>query len=166
MVEIPLTFHRVASCNDAIDRWMSLNRIKLNVDKIQFLVLGSKLQLAKVKCDSIRLGGLDKPFLQKVTCLVVILDAELSMVKHVLGVTSRCFYQLRQIHAIRKSLIASTTKLLMYAFINSRLDYFKGEQCISENYSHFKIGLHGLSHENENMTKSPQHIESICTGWL
>ena len=39
------------------------------------------------------------------------------------GVTSRCFYQLRHIGAIRKSLTAETSNLLVHAFINSRLDY-------------------------------------------
>ena len=45
------------------------------------------------------------------------------MVQRVRGVTSRCFYQLRQIRAICKSLIAETSKLLVHAFINSRVDY-------------------------------------------
>ena len=39
-------------------------------------------------------------FLQKVTCLGVILDTELSIVQHVREVTSGCFYQLTQIRAI------------------------------------------------------------------
>ena len=41
----------------------------------------------------------------------------------VLGVTNRCFYQLRKIRAIRKPLTAETSKLLVHAFISRRLDY-------------------------------------------
>ena len=55
------------------------------------------------------------------TYLGVILYTEISMVQHVRGVTSRCFYQLRQIRAIRKSRTAETSQLLVHAFINSRL---------------------------------------------
>ena len=89
--DINLTLLRFVSCIDAIDRWMSENQLTLNADKTQFIVLGSRLQLSKVKFESIRLRGLDLPFLLKVTFLDVILDAELSMVQHVRGVTSRCF---------------------------------------------------------------------------
>ena len=45
------------------------------------------------------------------------------MVQHVCGVTSHCFYQLRQIRAIHKLLTAETSKLLVHALINSKLDY-------------------------------------------
>ena len=45
------------------------------------------------------------------------------MVQHIRRVTGRCFYQLRQIRAIRKSLTVETVKLLVHAFVDSRLDY-------------------------------------------
>ena len=115
--DIALTLPRAVSCIDAIDGWMSLNHLKLNSDKTQFVVIGSRPQLSKVKCDSIRLSGLDIPFLQKVTCLGVILDTELLMEQYVRGVTSCCFNQLRQIRAIRKSMTAETSKLLVHALL-------------------------------------------------
>ena len=58
-----------------------------------------------------------------VSCLGVILDTEPSMVPLVRGVTSRCFYLLRQICAIRNSLTAETSKLHVHALISSRLDH-------------------------------------------
>ena len=36
--EFVLTLPRIASCNDAIDMWMSSNRLKLNADRTQFIV--------------------------------------------------------------------------------------------------------------------------------
>ena len=39
------------------------------------------------------------------------------------GVTGCCLYQLRKICAIRKSLTVETAKLLVHAFVNSRLDH-------------------------------------------
>ena len=152
--EFVLTLPHIASCIDAVDRWISSNRLKLNADKTQFIVLSSRSQLSKVKCDSIRLGGVDIPFLQKVTCFSVIVDAELSMVQHKRGVTSRYFYQLRQIRAIRKSLIAETSKLLVHAFINSTLDYCNSVLYVVvavhlRKLQFVQMGLHGLSYENE-----------------
>ena len=115
-----LTCIRVVSCIGDIDNWMASNRLKLNPDKTQFIMLQSRQQLARVNCESIRLGNVDIPFSPKVNCLGVILDAKLTMVQHIRGVTGRCFYQLRQIRALRKSLTVETVKLLVHAFVNSR----------------------------------------------
>ena len=57
-----------------------INRLKLNPDKTQFIVLVSRQQLAKVNSDSIHLGNADIPYSLKVNCLGLILDAELTMV--------------------------------------------------------------------------------------
>ena len=76
-----------------------------------------------MNCDSIHLDNADIPFSLKVNCLGLILDAELTMVQHIREVTSRCFYQLRQVRAIRKSLTVETVTLLVHAFVNSKLDY-------------------------------------------
>ena len=118
-----VTCTRVVSCIRDIDNWMASNRLKLNPDKTQFIVLESRQQLAKVNCESICLGNVDIHFSPKVNCLGVILDAELTMVQHIRGVTGRCFYQLRQIRAIRKSLTVEIAKLLCHAFVNSKIDY-------------------------------------------
>ena len=62
VAETLLTLPRVVSCSDVIDRWMSSNRLKLNV-------LGSRRQLAKYTSWRPRHISL----LQKVTCLGVTL---------------------------------------------------------------------------------------------
>ena len=80
-----VTCSRVVSCIRDIDNWMASNRLKLNPDKTQFIVLGSRQQLAKMNCDSIHLGNADIPFSLKVNCLGVILDAELTTVQHIYG---------------------------------------------------------------------------------
>ena len=76
-----------------------------------------------MNCDSIHLGNADIPFSLKINCRGVKLDSELTMVQHIRGVTGRCFYQPREIRAIRKSLTVETVKLLVHVFVNSRLDY-------------------------------------------
>lgn len=76
----PLHFHRkiedlessilhFVSCVDEINCWMSDNCLKLNMDKAQVLVLGTGLQLVKVKCKSISLNDVDMQFSDYVTCL-------------------------------------------------------------------------------------------------
>ena len=41
---------RIALCVKEVEKWMMSNRLKLNSDKIQFIWLGTRQQLAKVQC--------------------------------------------------------------------------------------------------------------------
>ena len=93
---------------------MISNWFKLYTDTTQFIFVGLKQQLAKVNCNIICLGNVTIPFLSKVTYLGIILDDELTMVQHVHGITSHCFYQPRQIRAVLKSLNIETTKQFMH----------------------------------------------------
>ena len=61
-----------------------------------------------------------------VRLLGVTVSSDLSLEKHVSGVCSICFYWLRQIRRIRRSLDTEYTKTLVHAFIASRVDYCKG----------------------------------------
>jgi len=56
----------------------------------------------------------------------VVFYCELSFSKHVTSVVRRCFYHLRQIRAVRKSLTTESVKTLVHALIASRLDYCNG----------------------------------------
>ena len=61
---------------------MSANRLKLNKDRTQFILLVTKQQLVKVKRKSIFLEGVDVLFSDNVTCLGVVLDNELKFSTH------------------------------------------------------------------------------------
>ena len=50
-------------------------------------------------------------------------SSDLSLDKHVSSVTATCFYFLRQLRRVRRSLDIDSTKTLVHAFIMSRLDY-------------------------------------------
>ena len=59
----------------------------------------------------------------EVTCLGVVFDSELTFSKHVKSVVHRCFYHLRQLRTVRKTLTNESVKTLVQALIASRLDY-------------------------------------------
>ena len=113
----------VVDCIAEMDRWMASNRLKLNADKTQFIWLGSRQQLLKVEIDSIQLGSGSVSLKSSVNNLGVIFDSQLSMRDHVRHVCRSCFYQLRQLHVVRRSLAFEASAQLVHAFINSRLDY-------------------------------------------
>ena len=58
-----------------------------------------------------------------VRVLGVILTPDLSLEKHVTAVSSKCFFRLRQLRRIRRSLDGETVAVLVHAFITSRVDY-------------------------------------------
>ena len=56
----------------------------------------------------------------KVQLLGVVLDSDLSMKSHVSRTMGTCFYQLRRLKSIRRSLPIETTKSLVSALVFSR----------------------------------------------
>ena len=90
-----------------IDRWMLLN-----AHKTQFIWLGTRQQLTNVQCHTVDLGNVSLPVATKVTCWGVIFDSELTFSEHVTSVVRRCFYHMRQLHTVSKSLTTEPVKTL------------------------------------------------------
>ncbi len=115
---------RLLACIEAIDNWMRSNRLKMNPDKTQCIWLGTRQQLAKISIEQLHLhdGTVITPS-TSVRNLGVIFDNELTMTSHVANITCSCFYQLRQLRSVRRSLTDDAAKTLVHAFITSRIDY-------------------------------------------
>jgi len=64
--------------------------------------------------------------LPSVSCLGVIVDQEMLFVDHIRRLASLCFYWLRQLRSIRRTLTTETTKILVYALVISQIDYCNG----------------------------------------
>jgi len=115
--------HRVLTVIDAVSAWMASNRLRLNLDKTQFLWLGSREQLAKLGLQ--QLAAILPALVESTSArdLGVMLDRELSFEQHVAKLSQSCFFQLRRLRSIRKSLSQSMLNTLDHAFVCSRLDY-------------------------------------------
>ena len=120
---IPEQSIRLTACITDIEVWMSSNRLKLNTDKTQFTVLGTRQQLAKMTTTAVSLKTNQIDISDDVTLLGVVIDQELTFAAHVRRLSSRCFYQLRQLRTIRHSLNEEAIKTLIHAFVVTRLDY-------------------------------------------
>ena len=75
--------------------------------------------MAKVHCHIIELEAATLSVATEVTHLGVIFDNELT----VISVVRRCFYHLRKLHTIRKSLTTEAAKTVVHALSASRIDY-------------------------------------------
>ena len=104
----------MTTCIEEINQWMTSNRLKLNTDKTQFIELGIRQQLAKIQCQIITLR---RTFIHKsteVTYLDVDIDSELKFALNIRCLVGSCFYQLRQLRSIRRSLNTDSTKTLVH----------------------------------------------------
>jgi len=114
---------RLVMCVEEIHQWMNANRLRLNEDKTQFIWLGTPHQLSEVQCQKISLRGVDIQISTEVTCLGVLLDSRLTFAPHVRRLSGKCFYHLRQLKTVRRSLTEDAAKSLVHAFVTSRIDY-------------------------------------------
>jgi len=55
--------------------------------------------------------------------LGVMMSSDRSLEKHVDTVCSKCFFWLRQLKRVRRSVDAESMKTLVHAFVTSRVDY-------------------------------------------
>ena len=117
---------RMSTCVTEINSWMASNRLKLNPSKTELLWLGSSRRLKHCPQDEQTIAGVRiKPTL-RVRNLGVMVDGQLTMANHISHLTRTCFYHLRQLRVVRRSLTTDTAHSLIRALVHSRLDYCNG----------------------------------------
>ena len=112
---------QVESCVRDIDRWMSCNKLKLNRDKTELLVISSKYR-PRPSLDSILVGDHRVERSDKARNIGVVFDETLSLDKHVSSVCKSALFHLRNIAKIRMYLTSESTKTLVHAYVTCRLD--------------------------------------------
>jgi hypothetical protein len=121
--ELATTLQKLEHCIAEIKAWMVANKLQLNEDKTELIVLGSKIKLSQMGDISLNIGGqMIKPT-KSVRNLGVIFDAEMDMKQHISTVCKNAYFQLRKISQIRKFLTEDATKTLVQSAVMSRLDY-------------------------------------------
>ena len=118
-----LSIKAVQDCTTDIKNWMTVNKLKLNGDKTDIIVLGTKHMVKNLDIDVVNLCGHVIPTSPHSRNLGVIFDQHITMDIHVNNVIKTCFYQLQNISKIRYFLDDDTTKLLVNSLVTSRLDY-------------------------------------------
>ena len=105
-----------------IDKWMSINRLKLNKDKTELLYLFSKFN-PQQSLPPLHFGtDIIKPF-PHARNIGAIFNTTMSVLPHVNNVCKSAFYHLRTILRIRKYVSTQTTEILIHAFVTSKLDH-------------------------------------------
>ena len=112
-------------CIEKIRRWLIHDRLLLNDDKTEFMIIGTCQQLKKLQAMNIKVGG----SVIKPNCQVMNLgsryDSNLNMRYYITNVCKASFFYLHNIRRIKKYLSIDSLLTLVHAFFTSRLDYCK-----------------------------------------
>ncbi|XP_031552510.1 uncharacterized protein LOC116289696 [Actinia tenebrosa] len=117
-----MTTEKFQACLHSISNCMLMNKLKLNDDKSELLVLRASHR------PSHQLGYLlmgdeyIKPS-SNAKNIGVVLDDTMSMDSQMMAVCKLCFYHIRCVSRIRRYLSLEDTKQLVQAFVISRIDY-------------------------------------------
>ena len=114
---------RLSACIDDVNHWMSASILCLNTAKTQIRWLGSRQQLQKVAVNDISILATTVRVTDTARDLGIVIDSQLSLEAHVSVVRPSGYYQLRQLRPVIKSMPQEAAKMLVHAFISSRLDY-------------------------------------------
>ena len=110
-------------CINNIRNWMCENRLKMNDSKTEFLLCGSRFQLAKCKTLHFKVGDTQVPRSDQIKYLGVLLDANLTFKNHILQKCKIASINLRNIKSLRKHLTIDSCKTLVQGLVISHLDY-------------------------------------------
>ena len=103
---------------------MSTSKLKLNPDKTEFIIFGSKRQRDKLKaCFPINILGNSLCPADSVKNLGVWFDSDFSLSKHVQNVCKNYFVKLRDFRHVRRFLTHDVSVLVANALVSSWLDY-------------------------------------------
>ena len=101
---------------------MTLNRLKLNKEKTELLVLHSRHRSPPAFA-SLKIGSEVILPSHSARNVSVIFYNTMTMVPHINSTCKSAFYHLRNIARIRTFISLKTTETLVHAFVNSKLDY-------------------------------------------
>jgi hypothetical protein len=111
-------------CLVDIHSWMSQNMLKLNNDKTEIVVIGTKAQRNKIDIQTLSVAGQAVTVRSEpVSNLGAILDPALSMAKQVSKMVKAASYHLRNISRARRFLTVDAAKQAVVSLVLSRLDY-------------------------------------------
>ena len=120
---INVTEELIEKCLNDIKQWMLKNFLKLNPEKTDMILIGSKKKLQAFDSLSIYLDNKEIKSSNVVKTLGVLLDPTLSMTQEINQKCSSAYFHLRNIGRIKRCLDEKRRILLVQSLVLSKLDY-------------------------------------------
>ena len=117
-----VSLKQMHECVSHIQSWMSRNFLRLNAEKTQVLVLGSRHDHAKFTSQQFSINNHDLSASKSARNLGVVYDKLFNMESHISSVCKSANFHLRNIATIRKYLSLDTAEKVIHALVSSRLD--------------------------------------------
>ena len=109
--------HAMNKCIDDIRNWMIKDRLMINDDKTEFLLIGTRQQLSKINDCRITVGDVNINPVSCVRNLGSWFDNKLCMSTHITKACNAAFYHLHNIRRIKRYLSRDSLLTLIHAFI-------------------------------------------------
>ena len=113
---------RMEKCVLDMSNWMKINKLKLNDDKTEMLVICHPNMKHKMPSISLKIGDSSIEPTKSVRNLGAIFDDGMTMANHVTQVCRSMNLHLRSVGRIRKYLNRDATETIIHALVTSRLD--------------------------------------------
>ena len=110
-------------CIRAIRAWMQADKLKLNENKTEVMLIGTRQQLSKVNLGTLTVGDTSVAIVNKARNLGVWFDSQLNFNVHITKTCSLSFCSLYKSRRIRKYLSYESAQTLILALVIGRLDY-------------------------------------------
>ena len=116
---------QLSTCVADVAQWCKSRRLRMNSDKFEVMWFGARATLARLAAHdcSLQIGSETIAPATTARLFGVLLDAELTTEPHIARTATTCFYPLRRICQIRRSVGADIVDRLVLALVTSRLDY-------------------------------------------
>ena len=124
--DIPSALEHLSNGIRRIGTWMYDNKLKLNPDKTEFLIITSQRNQPKYDVQSLALD--DEIIARSATArnLGVTIDSELNLENHIANMVKTCYFYIRWLRNIRPYISEAMAKSLVHALVLSRIDYCNG----------------------------------------
>ena len=109
---------KMEACFNNIRIWMRQNKLQLNEDKTELIIIAQARHAHKVTISTIRIGDYEVAVKNRGATF----DTTMSLDNHTTATVKSCNFQLRSIGQVRKYLSKSAAEKVLPAFISSRLD--------------------------------------------
>ena len=109
-------------CTDAVYTWLSNNGLAFNPSKSEVVKFDCRKQTIN-QITSVKVAGASIHLSPAIRSLGVIPDSQLTMNSHVTAVCKACYFHIRVLRHIRRSIPEDVAKMVACRIVESRLDY-------------------------------------------
>ena len=114
---------KLNACISDIRSWMIKNKLKINDDKTEFLIISSPYSRSSIPDCKLRVGTSEIERSLSAKNLGVMFDSHVSMESHIGLVCQSLHFHLKNIGDVRHLLTEEATNQIVHSLISSRLDY-------------------------------------------